>query len=94
VVDRNGANKIPQSDLTLSSDSASSSSFTIGSYRLFQKLGEEGMGEVWLAEQTAPIHRTVAVKLIKAGMDTLQSGEVGDSLGNSHRVRRHEAGLP
>jgi serine/threonine protein kinase/tetratricopeptide (TPR) repeat protein len=42
----------------------------IGPYRLSQVLGEGGMGEVWLAEQTAPIHRTVALKLIKAGMDT------------------------
>jgi eukaryotic-like serine/threonine-protein kinase len=42
----------------------------IGPYRLLQVLGEGGMGEVWLAEQTAPIHRTVALKLIKAGMDT------------------------
>ena len=33
-------------------------------------LGEGGMGEVWLAEQKTPIHRTVALKLIKAGMDT------------------------
>jgi serine/threonine protein kinase len=42
----------------------------IGPYRLLQVLGEGGMGEVWLAEQTMPIHRTVALKLIKAGMDT------------------------
>ena len=42
----------------------------IGSYRLLQMLGEGGMGEVWLAEQKTPIHRTVALKLIKAGMDT------------------------
>src|SRR5208282_90411 len=34
------------------------------------KIGEGGMGEVWLAEQKAPIRRTVALKLIKAGMDT------------------------
>jgi non-specific serine/threonine protein kinase/serine/threonine-protein kinase len=33
-------------------------------------LGAGGMGEVWRAEQTEPIHRTVALKLIKAGMDT------------------------
>jgi non-specific serine/threonine protein kinase/serine/threonine-protein kinase len=33
-------------------------------------LGEGGMGEVWLAEQKKPIQRTVALKLIKAGMDT------------------------
>jgi serine/threonine protein kinase len=42
----------------------------IGSYRLLQMLGEGGMGEVWLAEQKTPIRRTVALKLIKAGMDT------------------------
>ncbi len=42
----------------------------IGPYRLLQLLGEGGMGEVWLAEQKTPIHRTVALKLIKAGMDT------------------------
>jgi eukaryotic-like serine/threonine-protein kinase len=42
----------------------------IGPYRLLQLLGEGGMGEVWLAEQKIPIHRTVALKLIKTGMDT------------------------
>src|SRR5215472_2871232 len=39
-----------------------------GPYRLLQKLGEGGMGRVWLAEQTAPVRRRVALKLIKAGM--------------------------
>lgn len=39
-------------------------------YRLRQKLGEGGMGEVWVAEQTQPIKRNVALKLIKAGMDS------------------------
>ncbi|HXN27031.1 MAG TPA: serine/threonine-protein kinase [Candidatus Acidoferrales bacterium] len=42
----------------------------IGPYRMLQLLGEGGMGEVWLAEQKSPIRRTVALKLIKAGMDT------------------------
>ncbi len=42
----------------------------IGPYRLLQIVGEGGMGEVWMAEQTSPIQRTVALKLIKAGMDT------------------------
>jgi serine/threonine protein kinase/tetratricopeptide (TPR) repeat protein len=42
----------------------------IGPYRLLQVLGEGGMGEVWLAEQKKPIHRKVAIKLIKVGMDT------------------------
>jgi len=43
---------------------------SIGPYRLLQLLGEGGMGEVWLAEQKKPIQRTVALKLIKTGMDT------------------------
>jgi len=44
----------------------------IGPYRLLQKLGEGGMGEVWVAEQQKPLRRKVALKLIKAGMDTHQ----------------------
>jgi eukaryotic-like serine/threonine-protein kinase len=39
-----------------------------GRFRLISKLGEGGMGQVWLAEQTAPVRRQVALKLIKAGM--------------------------
>jgi non-specific serine/threonine protein kinase/serine/threonine-protein kinase len=42
----------------------------IGPYRLIHKVGAGGMGEVWLAEQTRPIKRQVAIKVIKAGMDT------------------------
>jgi non-specific serine/threonine protein kinase/serine/threonine-protein kinase len=42
----------------------------IGPYHLIQLLGEGGMGEVWLAEQKHPVRRRVAVKLIKAGMNT------------------------
>lgn len=44
----------------------------IDNYRLIQKLGEGGMGEVYEAEQTEPIRRRVALKIIKAGMDTKQ----------------------
>jgi serine/threonine protein kinase/tetratricopeptide (TPR) repeat protein len=44
----------------------------IGPYRLLQLVGEGGMGEVWLAEQLEPVRRKVAIKLIKAGMDSRQ----------------------
>ena len=37
-------------------------------YQLIRRLGEGGMGQVWLAEQTSPVQRQVALKLIKAGM--------------------------
>ena len=43
---------------------------TIGPYRLVHCVGTGGMGEVWLAEQTRPVRRQVALKVIKAGMDT------------------------
>jgi serine/threonine protein kinase/Tfp pilus assembly protein PilF len=42
----------------------------IGPYAIGPKLGEGGMGEVYSAEQLAPIRRSVALKLIKPGMDS------------------------
>jgi serine/threonine protein kinase len=51
----------------------------IGPYKLLQKLGEGGMGAVWAAEQSEPVKRRVALKLIKAGMDS------------THVLRRFEA---
>jgi serine/threonine protein kinase/tetratricopeptide (TPR) repeat protein len=42
----------------------------LGPYKLLQKLGEGGMGVVFLAEQEQPVKRRVAVKIIKSGMDS------------------------
>src|SRR5205085_2414627 len=42
----------------------------IGPYKLLQQIGEGGMGTVWMAEQDRPVQRKVALKLIKAGMDS------------------------
>jgi len=39
-------------------------------YKLLEQIGEGGMGTVWVAEQTQPVRRKVALKLIKAGMDS------------------------
>jgi serine/threonine protein kinase/tetratricopeptide (TPR) repeat protein len=44
----------------------------IGPYRLLQQLGEGGMGTVFMAEQTEPVQRKVALKIIKPGMDSRQ----------------------
>jgi serine/threonine protein kinase len=44
----------------------------IGPFRILEKLGEGGMGVVYLAEQDRPIRRRVALKVIKLGMDTRQ----------------------
>jgi WD40 repeat protein/serine/threonine protein kinase len=44
----------------------------LGPYRLLAPIGEGGMGAVWLAEQSEPLLRKVALKLIKPGMDSAQ----------------------
>jgi serine/threonine-protein kinase len=44
----------------------------IGPYKLLEEIGEGGMGVVYMAEQTQPVRRKVALKIIKPGMDTKQ----------------------
>ena len=44
----------------------------IGPYKLLQQIGEGGMGVVFMAEQTEPVQRKVALKVIKPGMDSRQ----------------------
>src|ERR1041385_1265520 len=44
----------------------------IGRYKLLEKIGEGGCGAVYVAEQTEPVRRRVALKVIKLGMDTKQ----------------------
>src|SRR4026207_1161211 len=59
-------------DFTTAQTSRAPATGTIGPYRLLERVGEGGMGEVWLGGQTRPVHRQVALKVIKAGMDTAQ----------------------
>jgi serine/threonine protein kinase/WD40 repeat protein len=53
-------------------DFSGSFSDRIGGYRLLQEIGQGGCGVVYMAEQEKPVHRRVALKVIKLGMDTKQ----------------------
>jgi serine/threonine protein kinase/tetratricopeptide (TPR) repeat protein len=44
----------------------------IGPYKLLQQIGEGGFGVVYMAEQDKPVHRRIALKIIKPGMDSAQ----------------------
>src|SRR6266545_2616099 len=57
---------------TIDQPTAESAGTVIGPYKLIQQFGEGGMGTVWMAQQTEPVKRLVAIKLIKAGMDSKQ----------------------
>ena len=56
--------------LPLDAESALLDTVIAGRYKLRQEIGEGGMGTVYFAEQTQPVRRPVALKLIKAGMDS------------------------
>ena len=52
--------------------SAESPGRLIGRYKLLEQIGEGGFGTVWMAQQSEPVRRRVAVKVMKPGMDTKQ----------------------
>jgi serine/threonine protein kinase/formylglycine-generating enzyme required for sulfatase activity len=70
------AGKTTMPDTTLPSPTPSSprgdgaAPTQIGPYRILDRLGAGGMGEVYVAEQSEPVKRRVALKLIKLGMDS------------------------
>jgi eukaryotic-like serine/threonine-protein kinase len=57
---------------TIDQPSAERPGTNIGPYKILEQIGEGGMGVVYMAEQTAPVRRRVALKIIKPGMDTHQ----------------------
>jgi len=59
---------------------------SIGPYVLVRTLGEGGMGQVWLAEQAAPVKRKVALKLIKGGLYDRAVIQRADHVDASRRV--------
>jgi serine/threonine protein kinase len=62
----------PAAEQTLSTPLREGPGTQIGPYKLLQQIGEGGFGVVFLAEQTEPMLRKVALKIIKLGMDTRQ----------------------
>jgi eukaryotic-like serine/threonine-protein kinase len=62
----------PAEDVTVTAAPADvpAGAIVAGRYKLLERIGEGGMGTVWMAEQREPVKRLVAVKLIKAGMDS------------------------
>jgi serine/threonine protein kinase len=59
-------------EATLGAALANYPGMQIGPYRLLQEIGEGGMGVVYMAEQTEPVQRKVALKVVKPGMDSRQ----------------------
>jgi serine/threonine protein kinase/WD40 repeat protein len=67
------AHGLPSADPNATTDHPDERPGTIlGPYKLLHEIGEGGMGTVWMAEQTEPVRRRVALKVIKPGMDSRQ----------------------
>lgn len=65
-------NDSESSPLSSPSDDAEAPGSRIGPYRLIEKIGEGGMGMVYVAQQERPVKRLVALKIVKPGMDSRQ----------------------
>jgi serine/threonine-protein kinase len=63
---------VPALAATLDEPAGERTGAVIGPYKLLEQIGEGGFGVVYLAEQTQPVRRKVALKLLKPGMDTRQ----------------------
>jgi len=62
----------PEIALTVDHSPPTQAGTRIGPYKLLERIGEGGMGSVWMAEQLEPVRRRVALKVIKPGMDSRQ----------------------
>ena len=69
-LDAQAAPGVPTIKLNPAADPKDDVGQTIGRYKLLEKVGEGGCGVVYVAEQTEPVRRRVALKVIKLGMDT------------------------
>jgi eukaryotic-like serine/threonine-protein kinase len=67
-----GASSPPNPGLTVDLTQTERQGSVLGPYKLLQQIGEGGMGTIWMAEQTEPVKRMVALKVIKPGMDSQQ----------------------
>jgi eukaryotic-like serine/threonine-protein kinase len=72
AADPTATSDIPPAGPSHGSTPAEGCGAVIGPYKLLQQIGEGGMGTVYMAEQTHPVQRKVALKIIKAGMDSQQ----------------------
>jgi eukaryotic-like serine/threonine-protein kinase len=77
--------------LVVEVDDAPCPAAKIGPYRLISELGVGGMGQVWLAEQTEPVRRQVALKLIKVGMYDAAVGQRFQAERQSLAIMDHPA---